>query len=147
MCTVHKTVHRLSCYMNIPKNSKLFIQIVRETSVRETSVRESDCPGNVRYLTGRCRWLALRVGLQLAQGPHSRRGRTSTTDATAWTRSHRRAARLQSGAARHRSATVILTATGLKRVFRCAENRDWKLIFISRGHVWRDWQWRKISFI
>jgi len=30
--------------MNIPKYSKLFIQIVRETSVRE-----SDCPGNVRY--------------------------------------------------------------------------------------------------
>jgi len=35
--------------MNIPKYSKLFIQIVRETSVRETSVRESDCPGNVLY--------------------------------------------------------------------------------------------------
>jgi len=56
--------------MNIPKYSKLFIQMVRETSVRETpvresgclgnvlsgnrlvresSVRESDCPGNVRY--------------------------------------------------------------------------------------------------
>jgi len=30
--------------MNIPKYSKLFIRIVRETSVRE-----SDCPGNVRY--------------------------------------------------------------------------------------------------
>jgi len=30
--------------MNIPKYSKLFIQIVRETSVLE-----SDCPGNVRY--------------------------------------------------------------------------------------------------
>ena len=44
MCTVHKTAHRLSCYMNIPKYSKLFIQIVRETSARET-----DCPGNVRY--------------------------------------------------------------------------------------------------
>jgi len=28
--------------MNIPKYSKLFIQIVRETSVRER-----DCPGNV----------------------------------------------------------------------------------------------------
>jgi len=39
---VHKKGHRLSCYMNIPKYSKLFIQIVRETSVRE-----SDCPGNV----------------------------------------------------------------------------------------------------
>ena len=39
---MHKTAHRLSCY--IPKYSKLFIQIVRETSVRE-----SDCPGNVRY--------------------------------------------------------------------------------------------------
>ena len=44
MCTVHMTVHRLSCYMNIPKCSKLFVQIVRETSVRE-----SDCLGNVRY--------------------------------------------------------------------------------------------------
>jgi len=30
--------------MNIPKYSKLFIQIARETSVRK-----SDCPGNVRY--------------------------------------------------------------------------------------------------
>jgi len=30
--------------MNIPKYSKLFIQIVRETSFWE-----SDCPGNVRY--------------------------------------------------------------------------------------------------
>jgi len=30
--------------MNIPKYSKLFVQIVRETSVRE-----SDCPGNVLY--------------------------------------------------------------------------------------------------
>jgi len=30
--------------MNIPKYSKLFIQIVLETSVRE-----SECPGNVRY--------------------------------------------------------------------------------------------------
>jgi len=30
--------------MNIPKYSKLFIQIVRETSVRK-----SDCPGNVLY--------------------------------------------------------------------------------------------------
>jgi len=75
--TVHKTVHRLCCYMNIPKYSKLFIQIVRETSctgnnrrvrarrcpgnvfpgnvlsgkviVRETSVQESDCLVNVRY--------------------------------------------------------------------------------------------------
>ena len=43
---VHKTVYRLSWYMNIPKYSKLFIQIVQETSVRE-----SDCPGNVRYPT------------------------------------------------------------------------------------------------
>ena len=43
-CTVHRTVHRLSCYIYIPKYSKLFIQIVRETSFRE-----SDCPGNVRY--------------------------------------------------------------------------------------------------
>jgi len=42
--TVHKTVHRLSCYINIPKYSKLFLRIVRKTSVRE-----SDCPGNVRY--------------------------------------------------------------------------------------------------
>jgi len=33
----------------------------------------------------------------------------------------------------------------VKRVFRCAENRDWKLIFISRGHVLRDWQWCKID--
>jgi len=33
------TVHRLSCYMNIPEYSKLFIQIVRERS----------CTGNVRY--------------------------------------------------------------------------------------------------
>jgi len=49
MCMVHWTVHRLSCYMNIQKYSKLFIQIVRETSFRETSVRESDCLGNVRY--------------------------------------------------------------------------------------------------
>ena len=23
----------------------------------------------------------------------------------------------------------------------CAENHDWKLIFISRGHVLGDWQW------
>jgi len=37
-------VSSISCYMNIPKYSKLFIQIVRETSVRE-----SDCPGNVLY--------------------------------------------------------------------------------------------------
>ena len=42
-CMVHKTAHHLSCYMNIPKYSKLFIQIVRETSVRETS-----CTGNNR---------------------------------------------------------------------------------------------------
>jgi len=49
MCTVHRTVHRLSCYMNMPKCSKLFIQIVTETSVRETSVWENDCLGNVRY--------------------------------------------------------------------------------------------------
>jgi len=41
----------ISCYMDIPKYFKLFIQIVRETSfggkglVRETSV----CPRNVRY--------------------------------------------------------------------------------------------------
>jgi len=48
-CTVHRTAHRLSCYMNIPKYSKLFIQIVRETSIRETSVRENDCQGNVLY--------------------------------------------------------------------------------------------------
>jgi len=57
MCTVHKTVHCLSCYMNIPKYSKLFIQIVRETSCpgfRETSVRESDCPGNVNYPFWKC---------------------------------------------------------------------------------------------
>ena len=30
-------------------------------------------------------------------------------------------------------------------LFHCAENHDWKLIFISRGHVLRDWQWRKID--
>jgi len=41
---VQKTVHHLSWYTNIPKYSKLFIQIVRETSVRE-----SDCLGNDRY--------------------------------------------------------------------------------------------------
>jgi len=46
---VHKTLHRLSCYINIQKYSKLFAQIVREMFVRETSVRESDCPGNVLY--------------------------------------------------------------------------------------------------
>ena len=46
-CMVHKTVHRLCCYMNIPMYSKLFIQIVRKTSVREVIVRESDCPGKV----------------------------------------------------------------------------------------------------
>ena len=46
---MHKTVHRLSCYMNIPKYSKLLIQIAWETSVRE-----SHCPGNVRYP---CSWL------------------------------------------------------------------------------------------
>ena len=65
MCTAHRTVHRLSSYMNIPKYSKLFIQIIRETSVQESDctgnvlsgkrlsrkrlVWESDCPGNVRY--------------------------------------------------------------------------------------------------
>jgi len=32
-----------------PKYLKLFIQIVRETSVRKTSVRENDRPGNVLY--------------------------------------------------------------------------------------------------
>ena len=41
MCTVHRTVHRLSCYMYIPKYSKLFIQIVWETSVREVIVWET----------------------------------------------------------------------------------------------------------
>jgi len=40
------TVHRLSCYMNIPTDSKLFIQIVRETSFRETF-----CPG--KWLSGK----------------------------------------------------------------------------------------------
>jgi len=52
--TVHKTVHLLSCYVNIPKYSKLFIQIARETSVRvivdeseNANVRETFCPGNV----------------------------------------------------------------------------------------------------
>ena len=46
MCTVHKTVRLLSCYMNNPKYSKLFIQIIRETSFRETSY-----PGN--FLSGK----------------------------------------------------------------------------------------------
>jgi len=40
MCTVHKIVHPLSYYMNIRNYSKLFTQIVRETSVQE-----SECPG------------------------------------------------------------------------------------------------------
>ena len=51
MCTVHKTVHRLSYHMNIPKYSKLFMQIVRETSVGKhlsgkVIVRETSCTGN-----------------------------------------------------------------------------------------------------
>jgi len=35
----------------------------------------------------------------------------------------------------------------IKGMFHWAENRDWKLIglFISRGHVLRDWQWCKIT--
>jgi len=37
------------------------------------------------------------------------------------------------------------TASRLMGVFHCAENRDWKLIFSSRGHVLRDWQWCKID--
>jgi len=41
LCTVHKTLHRLSCYMNMPKYSKLFILIVRETSV--THVHYCEC--------------------------------------------------------------------------------------------------------
>jgi len=36
-------------------------------------------------------------------------------------------------------------SSNLKRVFYCAENHDWKLIFISWGHVLRDWQWGKID--
>ena len=46
---MHRTVHRLSCYMNIPKYSKLFIQIVRETSCTGNNrrVRARSCPGNV----------------------------------------------------------------------------------------------------
>jgi len=41
--------------MNIPKYSKLFIQMSGKRPsgkrlIRETSVRESDCPGNVRYI-------------------------------------------------------------------------------------------------
>ena len=44
-----RTQTAVSCYMNNPRYSKLFIHIVRETSVRETTVRKSDCPGNVRY--------------------------------------------------------------------------------------------------
>jgi len=43
-CTVHKTAYRLCCYTNIPKYSKLFIKIVRETSVRETSVTRCSVP-------------------------------------------------------------------------------------------------------
>ena len=83
MCTVHKTAHRLSCYMNIPKYSKLFMQnvrelvswsltslfntnmaisetkIVRETSVRKhlsgkVIVRETSCTGN-RSTSRACR--------------------------------------------------------------------------------------------
>jgi len=34
--TVHMTVRRLSCYMNIPKDSKLVIQIVRGNVVTRT---------------------------------------------------------------------------------------------------------------
>ena len=33
----------------------------------------------------------------------------------------------------------------VRGAFHCAENRDWKLIFISRGHVLCDWHWRKID--
>ena len=33
----------------------------------------------------------------------------------------------------------------IKGMFQWAENRNWKLIFISRGHVLRDWQWCKIT--
>jgi len=53
--------------MNIPKYWKLFIQIVRETSVRETSARECDCPGNVRYPSGALYALKYR----LVTTPHS----------------------------------------------------------------------------
>jgi len=51
---VHKTVHRLSCYMNIPKYSKLFIQIAwkrlsgKRLSARKVIVRETSCTGNNR---------------------------------------------------------------------------------------------------
>ena len=62
MCMAHRTVHRLSCYMHIPKYSKLFIQIVWETSVRDTSVRESDCPGK-RPLPGNTIHVWRRCGL------------------------------------------------------------------------------------
>ena len=64
---MHKTVHCLSCYMNIPKYPKLFMQIVRETSFQETSclekwlsekglVRETSCPEKVcsgKWLSGK----------------------------------------------------------------------------------------------
>jgi len=40
-----------------------------------------------------------------------------------------------------------LSKVGVKGVFHCAENRDSKLIFISRGHVLRDWQWCKRSTV
>ena len=46
---MHRTVHRLSCYINIPKYSKLFIQIARETSCTGNNrrVRARRRPGNV----------------------------------------------------------------------------------------------------
>ena len=64
---MHRTVIRLSCYMNIPKYSKLFIQIVRKclsgkrlvreiidesghADVREISFRKTSCPG--KWLVG-----------------------------------------------------------------------------------------------
>jgi len=57
------TVHCLSCYMNIPKYSKLFIQIVRETSFRKTSVRkvivrETSVTRANGHHRNRCRYLS-----------------------------------------------------------------------------------------
>jgi len=64
---VHGAHDSSSCYMNIPKDSKLFVQIVRETSFSETFcpgkvlsgkrlIRETSCPGNVcpgKWLSGK----------------------------------------------------------------------------------------------
>jgi len=47
--------HLLSCHMNFPKYSKLFIQIVRETSVGKVIVRKTSCKGNNRRVRARRR--------------------------------------------------------------------------------------------